>query len=51
MVLVFGKPIPVECVRKAEATNVFEIDIARAWKEMGMGAGWNNEIAVELFVR
>ena len=51
MVLIFGRPIKVQNVRKSETCeNVLEIDVEAAWKESGESAGWSNEVAVEVFV-
>lgn len=27
-----------------------EVDVERAWKEMGEKAGWSNEVSLEIFV-
>jgi len=51
MVLIFGKPIPVACVRVSESSvKVLEVDVERAWKESGEKAGWSNEVSVEVFI-
>lgn len=51
MVLLYGKPIPVECVRKNErCSKVLEIDVEQAWRESGERAGWNNEVSLEVFM-
>lgn len=51
MVMIFGKPVPVGCVRKSgESEKVLEVDVEGAWREMGERAGWSNEVAVEVFV-
>ncbi|KAF2212256.1 glycoside hydrolase family 36 protein [Cercospora zeae-maydis SCOH1-5] len=51
IVLIYGKPISVECVRISKtAKQVLEIDIERAWKESGEDVGWGNEITLEVFM-
>lgn len=51
MVLIHGKPVPVGCVTVNEKCGkVLEVDVERAWKEMGEEAGWSNEVSVEVFV-
>ncbi|KAK3674851.1 hypothetical protein LTR78_005195 [Recurvomyces mirabilis] len=53
MVMIFGKPAPVGCVKVSEEVgggNVLAVDVERAWKEMGLEAGWNNEVSVEVFM-
>lgn len=50
MVVIFGKPIPVDCVKKSGSERVLEVDVQRAWKEMGEDAGWSNEVSLEIFI-
>lgn len=51
MIMIFGKPIPRGCVRRnEESDNVLEVDIERAWEELGEDAGWSNEVSVEIFI-
>ncbi|KAL1297870.1 hypothetical protein AAFC00_006393 [Neodothiora populina] len=51
MLLIFGKPVPRHVVRRSESCDeVLEVDLERAWKEMGLEAGWSNEISIEMFV-
>ena len=60
MVMIFGTPVPAPCVRKQSTESnangvkdgggVLEIDVETAWEEMGLEAGWSNEVAVEVFV-
>ena len=50
-VLIYGKPIPTECVKKsATFGQVLEIDVEKAWKEGGHKPGWSSEVNVEIFV-
>jgi len=52
MAVIFGRPIPVDCVRvNEECENILEIDTLKAWKETDSHAGWSNEVAVELVIR
>ncbi|CAK4033528.1 glycoside hydrolase family 36 [Lecanosticta acicola] len=48
MIMIFGKPIPVGCVKKHK--QVLEVDVERAWKESGEEAGWSNEVSIEIFI-
>lgn len=51
MVVVFGKAVPLHCVKVSEGSEkVLEVDVAAAWKEKGESAGWNNEVSVEVFM-
>ncbi|KAI9708941.1 MAG: hypothetical protein M1820_003635 [Bogoriella megaspora] len=51
MVAIFGKPVPVHTVSVSHtAENVLEINVEKAWKEMGLQAQWNNEVLVETWV-
>jgi hypothetical protein len=51
MVMIHGKPVPVDCVKVNEVCGkVLEVDVERAWKEMGEEAGWSNEVSLEVFV-
>lgn len=51
MGLLFGKPIPLHCVKKCETDeNVLELDIETAWNESEQHAGWSNEVNVEFFI-
>lgn len=53
LVLLHGKPISVECVRRMLTkgkSGVLEIDVERAWKESGESPGWSNEVSLEVFV-
>ncbi|KAI0008704.1 glycoside hydrolase family 36 protein [Xylariaceae sp. FL0662B] len=50
MVTIQGQPIPMHTVTvdKADA-RVLNIDIETAWKEMGLEAGWSNEVEVKIY--
>ncbi|KAL4982948.1 glycoside hydrolase superfamily [Aspergillus falconensis] len=49
MVLVSGKPVPRRCVWK-ENERVLAIDIDEAWHELGLEAGWGNEVWVSVLL-
>lgn len=56
MVFISGKVIPTKCVRMEASgpsgiINVLAIDVLTAWKEMGLVAGWSNDIVVQVFMR
>ena len=50
LVLVQGKVVPVHTVKIQEQSPVLEVDVERAWDEMGLEAGWSNEVRVSVFV-
>ena len=51
MIIILGKPIPAHCaVKSAVDDGVLEVDVEKAWKEMGLSSGWSNEVAVEVFL-
>jgi len=46
-----GQPVPIGCVGISKTCGkVLEVDVERAWKEMGLDAGWSNEVSLEVFV-
>lgn len=50
-VLLEGKPVPFGCLRKGkEDKRVLEVDVERAWKEMGLQGGYSNQLDVEVFL-
>ncbi|KZF26253.1 glycoside hydrolase family 36 protein [Xylona heveae TC161] len=51
MVLILGRAIPAHTVKADVTTNVLEIDVEKAWTEMGLSSGWSNEVGVEMFIR
>lgn len=51
LILLKGKVIPLHTARVSEQNPlVLEIDAERAWEEMGLVAGWGNEVDVEVFL-
>jgi hypothetical protein len=51
MVIMYGSPVPLGCVGVSKTCGkVLEVDVGRAWKEMGLDSGWSNEVSLEVFV-
>ncbi|KAI2472617.1 glycoside hydrolase family 36 protein [Annulohypoxylon bovei var. microspora] len=51
MVTIQGQPIPPHTVAiNADSDHVLNIDIETAWKEMGLEAGWSNEVEVKIYL-
>ena len=52
MVLIHNLPVPAHTVKVADGNaKVLEIDVETAWREMGLQAGWGNEVEIEITVR
>ncbi|RYP03833.1 hypothetical protein DL764_004883 [Monosporascus ibericus] len=50
MVTIQGQPIPPHTVTKSGADmHVLEIDVETAWKDMGLKAGWSNEVEIKVY--
>lgn len=50
-ITILGRPIPVRTVTKStKDPAVLEVDVEGAWKELGLGATWSNEVLVKLFI-
>ncbi|KAL2815605.1 glycoside hydrolase superfamily [Aspergillus cavernicola] len=49
MVLISGKPVPRKTVWKEDG-RVLAVDVGEAWREMGLKAGWGNEVFVSVFL-
>lgn len=50
MVTIQGQVIPPHTVAVSKtAAEVLEIDVETAWKEMGLNAGWGNEVEVKVY--
>ncbi|KAK9425724.1 putative Raffinose synthase Sip1 [Seiridium unicorne] len=50
MVTIQGQPIPPHTVSIDKADeHVLRIDVEAAWKEMGLKAGWSNEVEVKVY--
>ncbi|KHE89986.1 glycoside hydrolase family 36 protein [Neurospora crassa] len=51
MVTIQGQPIPPHTVTVNRMdSHVLDIDIESAWKEMGLEAGWSNEVEVKVYL-
>lgn len=51
LILISGKVIPIQTVKISEEAPVLEIDVEKAWDEMGLEPGWNNEVNLSVLVR
>ena len=50
MATIQGQPIPPHTATLNKTDNrVLDIDIETAWKEMGLEAGWSNEVEVKVY--
>ncbi|KAL4733549.1 glycoside hydrolase superfamily [Aspergillus similis] len=49
MVLVSGRPVPRKCVWK-ENEKILAIDVEEAWHELGLQAGWGNEVWISVLL-
>ena len=50
MVTIQGQPIPPHTVTvNTVDSHVLNIYVEKAWKEMGLEAGWSNEVEVKLY--
>ncbi|KAI2614882.1 glycoside hydrolase family 36 protein [Hypoxylon sp. NC1633] len=50
MVTIQGQPIPPHTVTvNASDPHVLSVDVETAWKEMGLEAGWSNEVEVKVY--
>ncbi|PGH34935.1 hypothetical protein GX50_02286 [[Emmonsia] crescens] len=54
MVMLSGRAVPMCTVQMQPAGDdgqkVLAIDVAAAWKEMGLVSGWSNEVVVQVFM-
>jgi hypothetical protein len=51
MITISGKVLPVHTISISKASKqVLEIDLENAWKELGLEAGWNNEVQVKIYI-
>ncbi|KAI9838719.1 MAG: hypothetical protein M1837_002422 [Sclerophora amabilis] len=51
MVMILERAVPLETVRKCRSSSkVLEIDVAKAWTDMDLNAGWSNEVAVTIII-
>jgi hypothetical protein len=50
MVTIADAPVPRHTVNIAKQNSrVLEVDVLSAWREMGLDAGWSNEVEVKVF--
>ncbi|CAD6578651.1 MAG: hypothetical protein ASARMPREDX12_008922 [Alectoria sarmentosa] len=50
LVMISEKVVPARTVTIAEQAPVLELDVEAAWEEMGLEAGWSNEVRVLVLV-
>ncbi|KAE8443523.1 hypothetical protein EG329_001763 [Mollisiaceae sp. DMI_Dod_QoI] len=51
MIMIQGKVIPVHTVQICkDDSHVLEIDVATAWKELDLEAGWSNEVEIKIYI-
>ena len=50
LVMISEKVVPMRTVKIAEQAPVLEVDVEAAWDEMGLEAGWSNEVRVLVLV-
>ena len=54
LIVINRKVIPEHCVKRTlvegREDGVLEVDVERAWTEMGLGTGWGNEVGVYVFI-
>jgi hypothetical protein len=52
MVTIQEMGIPVETVSFSNSDkHVLEIDVEKAWNEMGLKSGWSNEVEVKVYIK
>lgn len=51
LVTILGKGIPLPMVSSNASEPVLEIDLERAWNELGFESKWSNVVTVEIFIR
>jgi hypothetical protein len=51
LVVIHGQGVPLGMVSCSPAEAVLEIDLARAWSELGFDGGWSNIVPVEIFIQ
>lgn len=50
LVMISQKVVPMHTVKIAQQAPVLEVDVETAWEEMGLEAGWSNEVRVLVLV-
>ena len=52
IILIYNRAIPIDTVSISKtSTSILEIDVQRAWNEMGLNRGWSNELSVDVFIK
>jgi hypothetical protein len=52
MVTILGQVIPPHTVTlNRKDRHVLDVDVETAWREMGLTAGWSNEVEVKVYFR
>jgi hypothetical protein len=50
MVTILGQPVPIHTVSVCQHHgHILEVDMERAWDEMGLDSGWANEVQVKIY--
>lgn len=50
MVAILGQPVPPHTVSVCQHNgHILEVDMERAWDEMGLDSGWANEAQVKIY--
>lgn len=51
MITIHGRPVPRSTVETSIVSeHVLEVDVEKAWNDMGLESGWSNEIEVKINV-
>lgn len=51
LIMILKKVIPRDCVAVSkQCKKVLEIDVEKAWKELGLNGGWNNEVNISIMI-
>lgn len=50
LVTILGKGIPLHMVSSNAREPVLEIDLERAWNELGFDSRWSNAVPVEIVI-
>ncbi|KAI9780128.1 MAG: hypothetical protein M1839_006965 [Geoglossum umbratile] len=51
LILLLGRVIPLHTVRKnTKVPELLEVDVEKAWDEMGLSSAWNNEVTMQVYI-
>lgn len=50
MIMIQGRAIPMHCASINMDESLLEVDTEKAWKEMGLQAGYGNELGMDIYV-